>query len=168
MFFLSAFYVLLSRLSGQKEITLGTPIINRSNTELEKAVGLYLNTLPLKADINEHLSFTEFLMKTKAIVLGAFENQDIPFEQIVEAVQPERNIDRNPLFDILINYRKFEEQKTFSVHGEEIAELEVADITSKFLMTLYIEETADQFKFSIAYQNHLFSVERMEDFLNNT
>ncbi|WP_342488770.1 amino acid adenylation domain-containing protein [Cytobacillus sp. FSL W7-1323] len=164
MFFLSAFYVLLSRLSGQKEITLGTPIINRSNTELEKAVGLYLNTLPLKADINEHLSFTEFLMKTKAIVLGAFENQDIPFEQIVEAVQPERNIDRNPLFDILINYRKFEEQKTFSVHGEEIADLEVADITSKFLMTLYIEETADQFKFSIAYQNHLFSVERMEDF----
>ncbi|MDC2865508.1 non-ribosomal peptide synthetase [Bacillus sp. BP-3] len=166
MYFLTAFNMLLGKQSGQKEIIVGTPVINRKLEELSSSVGLYLNTLPLKADIKEDITYLELLQQMKEVVIEAFENQDISFEKIVEEVQPDRNLSRNPLFDVLINYRNFEEEKTYRLGDLEVQEVVVDSIESKFFMTLYIEETLEHFNISLAFQNDMFSIERMEELLN--
>ncbi|USG66581.1 amino acid adenylation domain-containing protein [Brevibacillus ruminantium] len=166
MTMLSVFGLLLSRLSRQRDLIIGTPIVNRNAAELEKAVGLYLNTLPLRLILDEQVSYQELLQQTKQTVLEAFAHQDISFEKIVEVVNPKRNLNRNPLFDVLINYRNFEEIKQSHVHNLNVEKIELDEIESKFFMTLYIEETADSFQLSLAYQNHLFEQGRMEEFLN--
>ncbi|CAM4057766.1 amino acid adenylation protein [Bacillus manliponensis] len=166
MNFLTTFNMLLSKLSEQKEIILGTPVVNRNLEELSSSVGLYLNTLPLKVELDNNEQYTSLLQKVKQVVMEAFSHQDVSFERIVEEIQPERNLSRNPLFDVLINYRNFEEEKTYRLANMEVKEVAVDSIESKFFMTLYIEETFDNFNISLAFQNNMFSIERMEELLN--
>ncbi|MGR6009578.1 condensation domain-containing protein [Bacillus cereus] len=158
--------MLLSKVSGQKEVIVGTPVINRKLEELSNSVGLYLNTLPLKTDIKDEVTYLELLQQTKKNVMEAFENQDVSFERIVEEIQPDRNLNRNPLFDVLINYRNFEEEKIYKLGDLKAKEVLVDSIESKFFMTLYIEETLEDFNISLAFQNDRFSNERMEELLN--
>lgn len=165
MVFYSAYAALLSRMAGQNDIIVGTPVVNRNLQELEKSVGIYLNTLPLRTSVNEDHTSTDFFLQSKETILNAFTHGDRPFEKIVEEVQPERNLNRNPLFDVLINYRSFEEQKTYVINGVEVKEVEVDEIQSKFFMTFYIEETGDGFHLSLSYRNDLFSKARMDAFL---
>ncbi|NQD65520.1 amino acid adenylation domain-containing protein [Bacillus haikouensis] len=166
MVFYSAYVSLLSRLADQKDIIIGTPIINRKLEELERSVGIYLNTLPLRAIVSEDLTSNELFLQSKKTILKAFANGDIPFEKIVEEVQPERNLNRNPLFDVLINYRSFEERKTYMINNLEVKEVEVDEIESKFFLTLYIEETSQGFNLNLSYKNNMFSTARMEVFLH--
>ncbi|MDA1585506.1 amino acid adenylation domain-containing protein [Bacillus cereus group sp. TH230-1LC] len=166
MCFLTVFNMLLSKISGQKEVIVGTPVINRKLEELSNSVGLYLNTLPLKTDIKDEVTYLELLQQTKKNVMEAFENQDVSFERIVEEIQPDRNLNRNPLFDVLINYRNFEEEKIYKLGDLKAKEVLVDSIESKFFMTLYIEETLEDFNISLAFQNDRFSNERMEELLN--
>ncbi|CAM5796677.1 amino acid adenylation domain-containing protein [Brevibacillus borstelensis] len=166
MTLLSVFGVLLSRLSQQTDLIIGTPVVNRNTSELEKSVGLYLNTLPLRMELDANATYRDVLDQAKQTVLEAFANQDIPFEKIVEEVNPKRNLNRNPLFDVSINYRSFDEPKTYAADNVVVEEIEVDEIESKFFMTLYIEEAADGFHLTLAYQNQLFEKERMAEFLN--
>lgn len=166
MVILGAFTALLSRLSSQDDLIVGTPIVNRNNIELETAVGIFLNTLPLRTRFPQDLTFIDHLNQIKKTVLSAFANQDVPFEKIVEHIQPERNLNRNPLFDVLINYRNFEEEKSYKMDNLDVSEIEVEEIQSKFLMTLYIQETHSDFYINLSYQNNLFSKKRMDEFLN--
>lgn len=166
MTFFGTLSILLSRLSQQSEVVVGTPIVNRQMAELETAVGLYLNTLPLRTNVDENISFENYLENVKETVLGAFANQDIPFEKIVEEIQPERNLNRNPLFDVLINFQSFGEEKEYKLGNLKLKELEVDEIESKFLFTLYIKENSSGFHINLSYRNDLFSNERMQEFLN--
>lgn len=166
MTMLSVFGLLLSRLSQQNDLVIGTPVVNRNSSELEQSVGLYLNTLPLRLVLDQHAAYRDVLDQTKQTVLEAFANQDIPFEKIVEVVNPNRNLNQNPLFDVLINYRNFEETKTSVTQNLLVEEIEQDEIESKFFMTLYIEETSSGFQLALAYQNHMFEKARMQEFLN--
>lgn len=166
MVILSTFNVLLSRLSNQTDIIIGTPIVNRNQDELERAIGLYLNTLPIRSQIRNDETFLQLLFQIRNTVMDAFAYQDVPFERIVEKVQPERNISRNPLFDVMINYRNFAEEVSSHAEELEVVEVEVDEIASKFYMTLYIEEISDGFNLRLSYQNNRYSQDRMEEFLN--
>lgn len=163
--FLGAFYALLTRLSREEDIIVGTPIVNRPLEELEGSVGLFLNTLPLRTTVKNDVTVQEHLDIVRDTVFHAFHNQDVPFERIVETVQPERNLNRNPLFDVMINYRSFEEKTDFRVGEMNVQEVDVDEIQSKFFMTLYIEETESEYVLDLSYQNSSFSSKRMEAFI---
>ena len=101
MTLLAAFQVLLYRYSGQQDITVGSPIANRNRSGLEALIGLFVNTLPLRVDLSGNPTFRQLLARTREVVLGAYENQDIPFDALVKDLQPERNLSYSPLFQVL-------------------------------------------------------------------
>ncbi|MBL4658821.1 MAG: AMP-binding protein, partial [Alcanivoracaceae bacterium] len=103
MTLLTIFQVLLAKLSGQHDIAVGTPVANRSHLELENLIGFFVNTLVIRNSVEPSKNFLLALQSLKQTILGAYENQDIPFEQIVEAVQPERSLSNSPLFQVLFS-----------------------------------------------------------------
>src|SRR5262249_42833479 len=104
MTLLGAFKVLLNRYSGQTDILVGTPIAGRTQRELEGLIGRFVNTLVLRTDMGGRPSFGEVLERVRETALGAYENQDVPFEKLVEELQPERKLGVNPLFQVLFQY----------------------------------------------------------------
>ena len=101
MTLLAAFQSLLFRHSGQDDIVVGTPIANRRYRELEDLIGFFVNTLALRAVRWQTLTFTELLQRVREVTLGAYAHQDLPFEKLVEELQPERDLSRNPLFQVM-------------------------------------------------------------------
>ncbi|MCP4218275.1 MAG: amino acid adenylation domain-containing protein, partial [bacterium] len=101
MTLLSAFYLLLARLTGQEDVIVGTPTAGRRHADLENIIGMFVNTLPLRARPRLNVTFTSFLLAVKNKTLAAFENQDYQFEDIVDLVSVERDTGRNPIFDIM-------------------------------------------------------------------
>ncbi len=103
--YLSAFSVLLNRYSGDKDICIGTPTANRSNSKLEKIIGFFVNTVVLRLNINDELSFNDYLHQSKKIIHEALEHQDLPFEKLVEILQPKRQININPIYQVLFAWQ---------------------------------------------------------------
>ncbi|NEO72996.1 non-ribosomal peptide synthetase, partial [Moorena sp. SIO3H5] len=101
MTLLAAFKVLLSRYSGQESIAVGTPIANRNRTEIEGLIGFFVNSLIMYTDLGGSPSFTEVLNRVKQTALEAYGHQDIPFEKLVEELQPQRSLSQNPLFQVM-------------------------------------------------------------------
>ncbi len=101
MVLLAAFQVLLHRSTGQEEVRVGTPVANRGRREVEDLIGLFVNTLVLCAAPGDAPSFSELLLQVRETALGAWSHQDLPFEKLVEALAPERDLARNPLFQVL-------------------------------------------------------------------
>ncbi|MFE9450989.1 non-ribosomal peptide synthase/polyketide synthase [Streptomyces sp. NPDC006739] len=102
MTLLTACQVLLARWAGQEDITVGTVGAGRERPELHDVVGMFVNTLVLRARVRPHLSFRELLAEVRATVLDAFAHQEVPFERLVDALQPERDTSRTPLFQVMV------------------------------------------------------------------
>src|SRR5262249_23343612 len=85
---------------GQDDLVIGTPVSNRSRVELEGLVGFFVNTLVLRLDSGGNPTFTELLRRVKAVALGAYAHQDLPFQKLVEELHPDRDLSRNPLFQV--------------------------------------------------------------------
>ncbi|WP_254648760.1 condensation domain-containing protein, partial [Streptomyces sp. GbtcB6] len=101
MTLLAAFQVLLARYSGQDDIAVGTPIAGRRHSELDQLIGMFVNTLVLRVDLSEDPTFTQLLATTRRQALDAYAHQDIPFERLVEHLQPERDLSTTPLFQAM-------------------------------------------------------------------
>ena len=101
MTLLAAFKVLLHRYSGQEDITVGTPVANRTQQETEDLIGFFVNTLALRSEVKGEETFTQLLQQLKATTLDAYSHQDVPFEKVVEAVTKSRDLSRSPLFQVL-------------------------------------------------------------------
>lgn len=97
---LAAFQTLLYRYTGQEDIVVGSPIANRHRSELEGLIGFFVNSLVMRADLSGNPTFREMLERTRSVALEAYEHQDLPFEKLVEALEPERDLSRNPLFQV--------------------------------------------------------------------
>ncbi|MEM7034538.1 MAG: condensation domain-containing protein, partial [Chloroflexota bacterium] len=104
MILLSGFKLLLSRYLGQTDIVVGTPIANRNLTDVENVIGFMLNTLVLRTDLSGNPSFMTLLKRVRDVALGAFDNQDLPFEKLVEVLNPERHLNYTPLFQNMFNF----------------------------------------------------------------
>src|SRR5258705_123925 len=98
MTLLAAFEMLLHRYTQQDDIVIGTAIANRHHGETEDLIGFFLNILVLRTKLSSHLTFRKLLQQVKEVALTAYEHQDVPFDKLVEELQPERQLNRNPLF----------------------------------------------------------------------
>lgn len=103
MTLLAAFLVLISRYTGQPDIIVGSPIANRNSPQIEQLMGFFANTLALRGNLSNNLSFAEFLAQVRQTTLSAYAHQDLPFEMLVEKLQPERDLSRNPLVQVMFS-----------------------------------------------------------------
>ncbi len=165
MTLLAAFKTLLYRYVGQEDIVVGTPIAGRNRAEIEDLIGFFLNTLVLRTDLSGNPSFRELLFRVREVALGAYANQDIPFEKLVEELQPQRNLSRHPLFDVLFNFINTD-KTALELPGLTLSSLELNEPESNFSMTLYVEEHLGALSLQLVYQRDLFSAARMNCLLN--
>ena len=111
MLLLSAFKILLHRYSGQEEIVVGTPIAGRNQIELEPLIGFFVNMLAIKTDLGGEPSVREAIGREREAALGAYGHQDVPFEKVVEELQPERDLSRQPIFQVSFAYERAAEER---------------------------------------------------------
>jgi Condensation domain len=105
MTLLAVFKTLLYRYTGQTDMVVGTPIANRNRGELEGLIGFFVNTLVLRTDLSGNPTFRQLLQRTRQVTLGAYEHQDLPFERLVEDLQPERHLNHSPLFQVVFAFQ---------------------------------------------------------------
>ncbi|MGB5963236.1 MAG: amino acid adenylation domain-containing protein [Coleofasciculaceae cyanobacterium] len=118
MTLLAAFQILLSRYTQQEDIVVGTPIANRNRSEIEPLIGFFVNSLVLRTNLSGNPTFLEVLNRVRKVALGAYAHQDLPFEKLVEELHPERNLNQNPLFQVV-----------FALQNAPIAALELQGLT---------------------------------------
>jgi len=169
MVLLAAYNIMLYKYTGQKDIIIGSPIAGRPTIDLENIIGVFINMIPMRNLIPETGTFREFLEDVKNHALKAYENQDYPFEKLIEKLELPRDLSRNPLFDtmlVLLNMGS----KTIEVDGLKFSGYEYENRTSKFDLTLIASEKNGLVHFELEYCTKLFrreSVERMSQHFQN-
>ncbi|WMV70849.1 amino acid adenylation domain-containing protein [Xenorhabdus griffiniae] len=169
MTLLSAWSIVLARLSGQSDIVIGTPVANRPHHELEGVIGFFVNTLALRVTFNDGLNVTELLAQVRERSLAAYAHQDLPFEQMVEALQPERNLSYSPIFQVMLTLNNTPAQNLV-LPDLQLISIEQAHHGAYFDITLSLTETESGLAGAITYAADLFdstTVERMVDYLKN-
>lgn len=153
MTLLAAFNVLLWRYCGQSDLLVGTLIANRNRTETEALIGFFVNTLVLRTKIKADSSFRELLDRVRETTLGAYEHQDVPFEKLVEELQPERSLSRHPIFQVLFTLQEGGELK---LSGLELTWLDTENDFAKFDLSFFISETDNGLYAWFEYDTELF------------
>ncbi|WP_043408130.1 non-ribosomal peptide synthetase, partial [Archangium violaceum] len=167
MTLLAAFQVLLSRYSGQDDISVGSPIAGRRHSELEGLIGFFVNTLVLRARLAGVSTFHELLHQVRETTLGAFAHQDIPFEKLVEELQPPRDLSRSPLFQVMFALQNAP-QSTIDLPGLSLRPLMPDEVASKFDLILSLVDNPEGFFGTLEYCAELFehdTVARMAEHL---
>jgi amino acid adenylation domain-containing protein len=161
MTLLAAFQTLLARYTGRQDIVVGSPIANRTLPESEGLVGYLVNMLVLRAEVSEGLSFRQLLRQVRSTALEAYAHQELPIERLVAALQPERSLSYNPLFQVaLVNENPTPPPQEAA--GVTFSFLEVTSNGAKFDLTLYLWEEGDHLAGSIEYSTDLFEAATMQ------
>ncbi|ASS75372.1 hypothetical protein CIG75_10465 [Tumebacillus algifaecis] len=163
MTLLSAFKVLLYRYTMQEDISVGSPIANRNKAEIEGMIGFFVNTIVLRTGVSGDLSFRSLLSRVKQTAVGAFANQDLPFEKLVEHLQPERNMSFSPLFQVLFALQNAPVPE-LKLPGLQLQARELDSGTSKFDISLYVMQKEAGLLVKFEYNTDLFdraTIERM-------
>ena len=160
MTLLAAFKSLLARHAAQEDIVVGTPIANRNRVETEGLIGFLANTLVLRSDLSGNPTFRELLQRVQKVALGAYAHQDLPFEKLVEALNPERDLSRHPLFQVMFVLQNAP-MPEMKLAGLALRPVEVDIGTALFDLTLYLEETSGGLKGTLEFNSDLFDAETM-------
>ncbi|MEH2266224.1 amino acid adenylation domain-containing protein [Nostoc sp.] len=163
MTLLTAFNILLSRYSRQEDLCVGSAIANRTHSYTEPLIGFFVNTLVLRSKIKPEQGFNELLQQTRQTCLDAYAHQDIPFEYLVEQLQPERSLSHNPLFQVMIVLQNTEGAGTnVSLPGLDIHWLDQSYPYAKFDLTLDLCERDEQLHCMWEYATDLFEAETIQ------
>jgi len=163
MMLLAAFQVLLSKYTGSSDIAVGSPITNRTRPEIENMVGFFVNTLVLRSRVNAELNFREFLKQVKDTTLDAYENQDLPFEKLVDALAVDRSQSYSPLFQVMFVLQNVP-LESIGLPGVEITQIDTQFEVSKFDLTLSLTDNQGGITGFIEYNRELFgkkTIQRM-------
>jgi amino acid adenylation domain-containing protein len=155
MTLLAAFQTLLYRYTGQEDIVVGSPIANRTRIEVEGLIGFFVNTLVLRANFAGNPTFRELLGRVRNTALDAYEHQDLPFEKLVEELQPERTLSYSPLFQVMFVLQNAPSMG-LELEGLSVSRLRVGAETAKFDLTLSIHETPPGLSGTLQYNTDLF------------
>jgi len=169
MVLLSTFNILLSKYSGQEDIIVGSPIAGRPHADLENIIGMFINTLAMRNYPSGEKTFKEFLMEVKENALGAYENQDYQFEELVEKLNVTRDFSRNPVFDVMLILQNMDVSEAI-VEDIKISPYKSENKISKFDMTVIAEELGDNISIAIQYCTKLFNkatIQKMYKHLEN-
>ncbi|MFM6733412.1 MAG: non-ribosomal peptide synthetase, partial [Microcystis panniformis] len=162
MTLLTAFNVLLYRYSRQEDIVIGIPSGNRHFPEIEPLIGCFVNTLPIRTQFKENLSFQALLNQVKQVFLEAYEHQDLPLEKVVEVVNPERNISYSPLFQVMFSWEDMLHINHFSMADLKLTPVTMNALIAQFDLTLAMQETAEGLVGSFDYNCALFNQDTIE------
>lgn len=161
MVMLTSFYILLHKLSGQNDLVIGTPIAGRNQIETEKLLGPFINTLALRVQFPDRPTFRSLLETVKRSALNAYSAVEIPFEKIIEILQPERDHNRQPFFQVMINMVPAQ-SRTLKLSGLEVDDYPYFKQEAKFDIELYILRSANSICLSWVYNTDLFDPPRIE------
>ncbi|MET0396107.1 MAG: amino acid adenylation domain-containing protein, partial [Longimicrobiaceae bacterium] len=155
MTLLAAWQLLLARYAGTDDVVVGTPVAGRTRAELEGLIGFFVNTLALRTDLSGDPTFPELLHRVREATLDAYAHQDVPFERLVEALQPERDLSRNPVFQVFFVLQG-EPPRAVDAGGLRMEPEEVEGTAAKFDLTLALEERGGGLAGVIEYAAELF------------
>lgn len=163
---LAAFEVVLMHYTGQEDLVVGTPVAYRPLPELESVVGCFMNTLVLRSRIDRSSSYREVLRQVKHTAMQAYAHQDIPFERLVRELHPERDLSRNPLFQVMFSLQNASSE-VLSLSDLQIVPIPGERKTAKFDLTVYVLQQEEGLKCEIEYCTDLFRQETIERFINH-
>ncbi|MDP5209827.1 non-ribosomal peptide synthetase [Microbulbifer sp. 2205BS26-8] len=161
---LAAWALVLSRLSAQEDIVIGTPVANRASPEIEGLIGFFVNTLALRIDLSGELNVAGLLARVKEVNASTQNHQDIPFELVVEALQPERSLSHSPLFQVMFAWQNAP-KGVLDFPGLDMELLDLKTSTTQFDLSLSLGENGEQIAGYLIYSTALFDAVSVEHFL---
>ncbi|MEH2411054.1 amino acid adenylation domain-containing protein [Nostoc sp.] len=167
MTLLAAFQTLLWRYTGQEDIVVGSPIANRNRAKIEGLIGFFVNTLVLRTNLASNPTFGELLTRVREVALGAYTHQDLPFEKLVDELQPQRSLSYTPLFQVMFALQNAP-MSALELPGLSLSLLASESGSTKFDLTLLMTETAQALVGSLEYNTDLFessTISRMAEHL---
>ncbi len=165
---LAGWAALLARLSNQSEVVIGTPTANRTRTEVEGLIGFFVNTLALRVDLSGSPNSVELLKRVKRLALDAQANREIPFEQVVELVRPERSVSHSPIFQVMLGWQNLPGQELVDLPpppGLQIDPVGPATQSAQFDLALSLREVGGRVVGSVVYASALFERETIRRYL---
>ncbi|MBP7336120.1 non-ribosomal peptide synthetase [Niveispirillum sp.] len=158
MTLLAGFAVLLGRLGDTTDLVIGSPIANRNQAALEALVGFFVNTMPLRLDLSGHPSVRRLLERVRQTALEAYDHQDVPFEQVVDALQPERSLSHTPLFQVMFVLQNAP-MPDMEMGDLSLTMVEPVSVSAKFDLVLSLEERAGALHGAVEYDTDLFDAD---------
>ncbi|QWA30646.1 non-ribosomal peptide synthetase [Pseudomonas sp. RC3H12] len=166
MLVLTGFSLFLSRQAGQRDIRIGVPNANRGRAEVEGLIGFFVNTQVLRCQVDERLSFDDLLAQVREAVLGAQAHQELPFEQLVDALVPERNLGHNPLFQVKFNQNVgMQRQRSLALPGLSVAEYPLDKVGTHFDLALDITDDGQLIHGEMTFASDLYQRSTVEAFI---
>jgi amino acid adenylation domain-containing protein len=165
MTLLAAFQTLLCRVSGQDDVVLGSPIAGRTQLETERLLGFFINTLPIRIDMSGRPTFAELLDRVRLVVLDAIKHQELPFEKLVEELQPERSLNHSPLVQVMLNAFLLDVPQLHA-QGLTFESVSLSAEESKFDLTMLVQKAGQTIRVDLKYNADLFDAVRMEHMLD--
>jgi non-ribosomal peptide synthetase component F len=167
MVLLAAFQTVLSRYSGQDDVSVGSPIAGRTHAQTEGLIGFFVNTLVLRTKLSREQSFRELLKQVREVTLGAYAHQDVPFEKLVEELRPERSLNHSPLFQVTLTLQNTPVTAEVKLDELRLQGVEADGKTSKFDLSLLVEELPEGVVAMVNYNSDLFEAATMERLLGH-
>jgi amino acid adenylation domain-containing protein len=164
---LTAFMVLMARYSGQSDICVGTPVANRNRTELEPLIGCFINTLALRSDLSGNPRFIELLDKVQHTTIDAYANQDVPFEAIVEELDPKRDMSYTPFFQVMFSLQTDAMDYRLDLPGLVIERLPLKSHSSKFDLMVNLVHQHGRISIEAEFNSDLFTAKTIQRLLKH-
>ena len=166
MILLASIMILMQKYSRQEDIVIGSPISGRTHKDTEDMMGMFVNTLAMRGKPEGEKTFKNFLEEIKDVSLNAYENQEYPFEELVEAVNIKRDMGRNPLFDVMFVLQNNEETKE-DLKDIVLRPLEIESNIAKFDLTITMNSNKNEYGISFEYCTDLFKEETVENMVKH-
>ncbi|HEX6292324.1 MAG TPA: amino acid adenylation domain-containing protein, partial [Herpetosiphonaceae bacterium] len=160
MTLLAAFQILLARYTGQDDIVVGSPIAGRNRVETERVIGCFVNTLVLRTNLSGSPGFREVVQRVRNVCLEAYAHQELPFEKLLEHLQPDRALSHTPLFQVFFNMLNLPDS-VIELPGLTVETVASDELGAKFDLTLYVQEQAGGIALNLVYNAELFGPARM-------
>ncbi|RIK56258.1 MAG: non-ribosomal peptide synthetase, partial [Nitrospira sp.] len=164
MMLLSAFFMLLARMTGQSDLIVGTPIANRTRKETEGLIGFFVNTLAIRTQISRDASSAEVIAAVREACLEAYAHQETPFEKLVDVLHPTRDVSRSPIFQVMFDLQNAPASE-LEVSGLEFEPIEIDSTTAKFDLSMTVQQTEGGLVVAIEYNTDLFDSVTVEGLL---